>query len=1538
MSAFTTPSRASTTHAAATQRAGSSSGRRVVRSALETLMDTATPELPGRAGNGISSATSSARFQSASAKRPAAAASSTSPFSVTYTRAPPGYNARGHPLSSSTVPHVPPAAPTTSFASSSATQTRNSSSGITAASSSKTLPTPAHREEPSALAFLSPQGKAARASSPSSVSRREERPQPSRRSSSKPHNTHAASAVSYDNDDVDGTHPSRSTRNARLKDRSRAPGASSSTPFAAPAAAPASPSRSLFSDVEAARQQQPQKQIPQNCEDVDDGGSPIMAAADTSFMDDSSEGDNDEDSTRVETEEEERRFRTSALRRRSNDGDGGDDVAVARVEAHASTSSAAIPTTEVERRIAAALRRYEKERDAEEEAVLRQVSDEVEAQATRYEALVAAYNGVCSDNTQLQEKLAAVTTARNGFEEALQNARQAQQAQRESMKRLEVELYHARDAQEDQRAQLQSESAEWEATRRRYERRHATLEAQLSQLRGDLQERDDRNTELIRQMEQQDKELSALRQRSSQRDTKAEDEYAEIHQRVLRLGQNMSTMEAALRERDDAIAHLQDQLAEATAANRDHADDVRLLQEEKEKIAAELASMRALAQKQTADVRKRMHRLSFVERQKDALRNEVGDARRTLSRSASEQAQVLKSLEDLVEEVKHLAADAAPRGNLSNGNTDGSDAGDVHGSGGHPAARTPAPDDTLVYEDDSNYSTVSDVEATTTSLVSAASRDSDRSDVDDDDHDGHGDVETPSSTPRQARTITTTTAAAAATAATAIIAKARKSKTASAAGDGGTLSVKRLSRLLHHDVARTHIVARELRRQVTELAKRQQQRRRQQRNTSPATSRSHSSTSTAPRTASADVDGKRRISGSASPLNSNSAHYTPQQRHDIVQKLEQACRYLKSQLSEAQAECQWRSLSMKKWEDDVQGARREVLHLEKERLRCTTEKETLELVKQELEEQLAEAQRRGAATAERCTAAEAALTEVKATLESTQHELEELAAAKKSAEAALEKEQGKSTHLAAQVTQCTAAQAALTDELAVLKDNHKATLSQLQIFRAQEATQQLKEEHDGRVRSSELSGLRTAVAQLRVAEGAWEAERVRLQSTVSALQNRIEGLKEEMAVRSQRGAALESAAALHTELESTTLRTIASIVDAPPFAWQEKKTNDDGAIPAPTTDARRASSSSSGYSGGAVVDVSPTEKKLFELDEPMIEEIVVEEDDRAVAAMVRTRLRQQQRRIARTPSSAARHCSSTTAAAATPTLRGTRSPSSTAAAAETCADASSAQLARLRQYVVTAVQGVALELVRLRALTRHGSSPAPALPSSQSTTHSARGGIPIPENDAAPAAAWFGATAGLEAQNRNPLPTPFAGEEVRLLDHRNTAVPFATPRDSTRVTPPHLPLPSLGSRSTSRDAQRMTTIHSGAAETPTAISKRRRNSFSSSPSPSQRQPAYDPSRRGRELAASTVHSPATEHVYNVSPWTPSQGLRSPSASPPMKETATAAAKVWSEVRRSASTEDGLSAYSSSATRGDVDGSGSPARPPSLRARPVTHDH
>lgn len=1571
-------------------------------------MDSATPELPGRGkytsantnnnansgsggaihtelmkasrqGNAASTAHSSATA--------AAPISSSSTFSVSYAAAPKPVShvaeSTAQTSSSNSARVIQRESPPSQSLSAPSRGTGGSTAGV------PSLTAHAFAVEPSALAFLSPQGKSARrlpssppsssstaaAAAPRALAVQHERSSHALRratfSNMAEPQMHRSRAALPDNDDDDDGDEGwqQEARSKSLKYRGPRRTAVS------PAPAPASPSRSLYSDVEAAQQQQ-QHQQENRSSSRSPSFSSTVSEADTSFV------VSDEDGSANAAPHGAARADITDTRTTRNRGNAVDEK-----------DSAYVPAAEVEALISAALRRYEKERDAEEEAVLEQVSAEVAEQADRYSALAEAYDKVCAEATALQERLTKSEKTLEESEAALNRSRQTQQAQREAMQRLEVELYHARDAQSQQR---DGEAADWAAAKHRYERRQTTLEAQLTQLREELGEKDAHISDLTGQVTRRAAEVDALRQRTTQREADVEGDYAEIHERMRRLAQNMSTMESTLQARDGVIAELQEQLAEAAAA----AQRGDRSEAQKERLEEALTTTQAALQRQVDEARRRMHRLTILEQQKEALKGAVREACQSLTKAAEEQAGVAVALEDLTREVARLAASPPRRGKARSASTaaaapaassrsrhtrssrsleehEGKTGGYSASDDEHDGVRSsrggaPHSDDTLVYDDDDDDEQDKNVEDASDSAFRS---DSEFSGGDDDALEGPASAVTSEdeeqercfragasassassarvarrtnssaggtaqteklrgvarrnlSTPPPSRqqsptratsapSHTTTVATAAATASVNKSAVIDTSTPASSVCEKESQVVRRTAQQLHHHVARAQTLLRALRRRVVSLAK--------QRVPSPAQSDGADSRGAAQRSVSS-------VPSSTPPDSRTSTGVASVRPMELVHRLEQACRYLKSeltaataQLNDAQAECQWRTAAMKKWEDDVQAARRDVLTLEKERLAYTTEKESWELMRQELEEQLAEAQRAA-------TAAEEERTRAAAAHEETQRELQEAAAARATAEAGLEKEAAKTARLAAKLTELTAAQTTLVDELAVVQDKYKATLTQLQSFRASEASQQQREQQERRTHTTELAELRNAVAQLRVAESGWEAERARLQRS-------LEHAREAHDAAEWQRSAQSADAALRADLEHTTLCTIAEIVGAPVVASGQT----------------RSRSAAGGAEGEA--KASPTEKRLFDAEEPSVEAVVVEEDGEreTMNAVVRASMRQQQQQqqakrcvtaatgvsphATRTPS----HRRLRTAGSPTTTVTTTRlasspsaAPSPSPSAAKTPSAANTAlreaaateHLARLRRDVVAAVQRVALELAKLRA-----AQPQRSLPSTDAVGISTTRGREDADDSAAD---WFGGAAA----GASPAPSHAERSSIPLMEGDGYR------RGNSVAQAPHLQRPTTGSAVKSSHAAALTpsTQAQSRGSSSSRQQQRRDTSLLSCTQP------YGPSvslsaatamstpQRLHTLATTalsphTAPGPTTAHVYNISPWTPLRHSQwSPAASPPAAQ-----AKAWGELRRSPSSMDegGLSGDSRSAARGDVDGSGSPARPPSLRAASLT---
>ncbi|KAG5487887.1 hypothetical protein LSCM4_07568 [Leishmania orientalis] len=1458
MSAFVTPSRTPSSAAAAAVKGhsgsgGKSSSRRVVRSALETLMDTTSPELVGLRSAGSGS----------SVKRPAAV--HTSSFSVTYTTAP---AATSTPLPTHATVRSP--------------LTGESSAAVAAAPASVRPATMAcSRAEPSALDFLSPHGKDAREVPyelrPSAGSRRPHRHRGRPHASSsgmmvRPPSEHPPHRQTDRGDALCGKDASDDQQvNADLD------GEAHTAPprFAAAALAPASPSRSLYADVEAARLSVP----------------PVLHTPDVLSFSPSPTSLSPSPAVKS------RRQGSSAAEKVRRWEEKADDDEVE------DEAPALVTNAEMAAVVAAALHRYEKERDAEEEAVLQQVSKEVEEQASRYANLAEAYDTVCAERATLQEKLTEAAEDSKELRHALQKARLAQQAQKESMKRLEVELYHARDAQQQQTL-VKVDVAEWEAQRACYEKRQETLESQLDQARKELREANARIAE-------QDEELAALRERAAKVSAETEDEYADIHLRVRQLAQNMASMEGALRERDATIAEQAARLSEATGQRE---AEVRVLTAEREKAEAALTSARDALQRQTDDIRRRMHRVTHLQQQRDTFKEEVKAARHALQAASEDQGRVLQSIRDVLANAK------ARLSSVAGGAGDGrpmSPARSPRSPHERSAHRLEEPmNSTLVYEDGHEDHTNELGSCSTVSQSGSRSgstmRTMELSSSEDDDNGQRGRLfflsavtakgEHRSASSPKPRTHCTSPPPSSASP------SQRRARTLSpppstcavvqgapAREFAGSSAVGHVSHQLRHQSSQALLLLRELHRCVSSLTS-------QKRKPSPGVGVAHSRTS-------------GRVGRSVV----------------TAARLEQACRYLKSELDRArealkvaQDECQWRALSMKKWEEDVQAARRDVLAAERQRLACEAQVETASLVREELEAQLTELRETCAAATAGQRAAENAVAEAKATSERSAALAEEAVRLKEAAELSLAKEQAKSARQATALRDQAAVQTALTGELGELKEKHKSVLAQLQTYHAREAAQLLRQqqEESPRRREAELEELRSVVET-------WKAERASLQALVASLETKLRALTGTAATAKRRCVALEEQLALHADVERSTLKTISDIVGGPP-------------IPLTTDAAVVGSGADTLHSHGAVLS---TKKRLFGGDDetPEVEVVVVSAEaspsgsggyNKLANAASHTRTATGRTTALSLVSARLPTTSATPAKVASSKVVSSASPASAPSLSDAFSKTTSSPvstLTPLRQHIVAAVQQLALEVVRLRqgVVLASVQSQTVAQPRTAScrpcgvaasevwySGETARDGV----GDDAPVQSsqmW-----GSGDMKRSPTPALSSPPPLEAFTaHQPQQQPHRPPRM------PHMQRPFSGSVIQTRTSPEM----------PLSRQRRDHGLSGSPPTPPQPPPYATTSSRAESCSPPVPAATATavdEHIYNVSPWSRSRPQWSPSSSlsPPASHAAAATcSKPWHEVPRSASTRDGLSGCSNSAGRGSVDGSCTPARPPSLHA-------
>ncbi|XQJ24483.1 hypothetical protein NXY56_000374 [Leishmania guyanensis] len=1319
--------------------------------------------------------------------------------------------------------------------------------------------------EPSALDFLSPHSKDARESSfqlvPSAESHRPHRRRGCRNTSAsgamlRPpaehprHKQHNREDTLYNKDDFDGQQTSVGVDGEAYT----APPHSAVTTLS-----PASPSRSLYADVEAA--QQPLSPVVEALYVPPSTPTPAPSSSNSAVK---------------------RRHQESSTfdKKQRWEEKGEDDVE--QVEA-----ATLVTQADVTAAITAALRRYEKERDAEEEAVLQQVSKEVEEQASRYANLIEAYNTVCADRATLQEKLAETARECDELRHALQRSRQTQQALTDSAKRLEVELCHTKDLQQQQqRTLLKTEVAEWEAQRARYETRQGTLEAQLDQAREELRAMEARVSE-------KNDELAALRERAAKASTETANEYADIHLRMRQLAQNMATMEDALCERDTTIAEQAARLREA-AERRE--SEVRAATAEREKTEAALTSARDALQRQTDDTRRRMHRVTELQHQRDALKEEEKATRRALQAASEDQGRVLQSLQHVLAIAKQslsCTTDSAghagpPSSELSSRSPHRFTAS---WRGGHM-------DRTLVYEDDHednahalrSCSAISPPE----SRSGSANCTPERSSTEEDNarseklfslsalaaEKKHRSASSPKScshrashspsvaAPSQRRARTSSPPQSARVAARETPAKYAK----------GSPSVHNTYHELHHRSSQALILLRELHRCVSALTL------------------------------------KRRKSSSGRDVAPSNTSGSVGRSGATAAKLQQACRYLKSELDrvqaalkETQAECQWRSLSMKKLEEDVQAARCGVLAAEKQRLACEMHVETAALVREELEAQLMELKATCVETTAGQRASEDAVAEAKAAAERSAALAEEAAQLKEAAESALAREKAKSARQATSLRDQAAAQTALTDELEELKEKHKAALAQLQTHHAREA---------------ELAELRSVVATMRTTHGtaaeAWKTERASLGALVSSLETKLRALTETTMAAKRRCATLEEQLALHADVERATLKTIGDIAHAPPLP--------------PSLDA--AAMGGDSYTSHAHDAVLATEKQLFGNDDeaPEVEDVVVvsteatpsgSSADRELARVASHTRTTTVRTTALSLVSARLPVSSATPSRVAPStaVSPASAPPFGGASLEAATSSPVATLAPLRQHIVAAVHQLALEAVRLRQGSVLPTMRSPIITQPRIATCRPR--------DMTSSEGWYtGETAhdGVCSDAKRPC--------TAALSSPPPLEAFIAPQPQPRYQhqhqsprTPHKLCPSTTSAAQPRTLEKA----------PQPIQHSDRSQIGGSPMPSQ------PSRHATAGSPSGSYSPPVsaattaavgEHIYNVtrpSSLRPQWSLSLPSSPPASHVTVATNGKLWNEARRSASIKDGLSGYSSSTGRGSVDGSCSPARPPSLRA-------
>lgn len=679
---------------------------------------------------------------------------------------------------------------------------------------------------------------------------------------------------------------------------------------------------------------------------------------------------------------------------------------------------------EVQQRVQSALSQYEQQRDAEEEAVLQQVSREVEAQAARHAALQESFAALEQEKAALRREVAGLTEKCEELERTAQTARGAQQRQQAEMRQMEVELCHARDATRHTAGRVAEAS---QAERRLLEATAKETQEELHRVKALLSVRD---AEMATLQEQRTKEAVELAELRQLRDT-YEGDCAAIQQRLSQLAENMTAMEITLGEREQAVAQLQQQLLEEAAQ---HQSAVGRCDEEKAALQKQLSEAQDTLRQQADEVRRRMHRVTQLSKQKTLANAELAEVLQSVSLVSQKHHRFVELLRRWVRRLQKKSAH--PRRHSP------------------PAAapslppvvtsHSPPPDadETFIYDAAEVDEYPSDVEEATVlrllmdtvaggSVVTPVGvvEDEDRA-ADDDDSDGDRDDhddERAAGTPKRQRCSPRLCETAAPPLSSSRSNTSRSASPQAVAEEGR--SAKETLQGLSDEVATAAQLLYAL---------------------------------------------QRLWRTSRRPVQ------VAEREHML--KLEQACLYVKLQLQKREA-------SLQLVQQECERQTREAGLLEAEVVRLRQELAVVEsscLVQQRSEEEAASAQRnleqQRATTAELLDEAKETIKELEEALqvekakqevmqrdaELTQQEVEQLkgrvateaAKTKSAAEESAGKEEDHAT---------------VVRELETLKERHKATQLQLQACRAQQASRHLKEQRDGQVAAQEMAQLRATL-------------------------------------------------------------------------------------------------------------------------------------------------------------------------------------------------------------------------------------------------------------------------------------------------------------------------------------------------------------------------------------------------------------------------------------------------------------------------------
>lgn len=236
---------------------------------------------------------------------------------------------------------------------------------------------------------------------------------------------------------------------------------------------------------------------------------------------------------------------------------------------------------------------------------------------------------------QLQDEFSSVLQTLERKEIELLNAHElAQLLQRQVHEAEEAPLEVSREAVEALEKEWQKEAYAFheaeEALVKERDNLRTTVEAQQVDLHC-LQER-------LKQKEKENEELHMTQQQ-------LEGEAAEIKSRMEALDGYMTSMEALLKERDEAISTLESRLAEAEKEKVLSLTEMKARSKtEQDTVMAELKELRSALDHQTSEVRKKMHRILMIEKEKKLLQAEVLQWRKVPQAVGDQQSILHRSL------------------------------------------------------------------------------------------------------------------------------------------------------------------------------------------------------------------------------------------------------------------------------------------------------------------------------------------------------------------------------------------------------------------------------------------------------------------------------------------------------------------------------------------------------------------------------------------------------------------------------------------------------------------------------------------------------------------------------------------------------------------------------------------------------------------------------------------------------------------------------------------------------------------------------